>query len=56
MAKVHEEVLVIKLSKLVREDLDITSGTLASPDVISALEQVAQEFVGNSVLVEVVQA
>ena len=51
MAKMIEEVIVIKLSKLVK-DSDPTS-TIADSDVQAALEQVAQELAGSGVLVEV---
>jgi hypothetical protein len=55
MAKIYEEVVVIKLSKLVKGDIDVTH-SLASSEVISALEQVVQELVGDSVVVEVESA
>lgn len=55
MAKIHEEVVVIKLSKLVKENAD-APGTLASNDVCDALEAVAQELTGEGVVVEVVRA
>jgi hypothetical protein len=55
MAKIHEEVVVIKLSKLVKDDVS-TSGLLVNDDILSALEQVAQELVGDSVVVEVMKA
>lgn len=51
MAKMIEEVIVIKLSKLVK-DSD-TTDTIADSDVQAALEQVAQELAGSGVLVEV---
>ena len=54
MAKMIEEVIVIKLSKLVK-DSDSTD-TIADNEVCSALEQVAQERAGNGVLVEVERA
>lgn len=54
MAKMIEEVIVIKLSKLVK-DGDNTSA-IANEDVQSALEQVAQELAGAGVLVEVEKA
>lgn len=54
MAKMIEEVIVIKLSKLVK-DSD-PSNTIADGDVQAALEQVAQELAGNGVLVEVEKA
>lgn len=52
MAKVYEEVIVIKLSKLVKDDVENEAGTLASADTIAALEQVAQELAGDGVVVE----
>lgn len=56
MAKIYEEILVIKLSKLVKDDPTATQDKLASKDTIAALEQVVQELVGDSVVVEVEQA
>lgn len=53
MAKIYEEVVVIKLSKLVKSDKDIKAGSLVSKDLVSALEQVSQELVGENVVVEV---
>lgn len=55
MAKIVEDVLVIKFSKIVK-DSDPESIGVAGPDVQAALEQVAQELVGDSVVVEVVKA
>jgi len=54
MAKMIEDVLVIKLSKLVK-DTD-SSDNIVSEDIQTALEQVAQELVGDGVLVEVERA
>ena len=53
MAKIIEEIIVIKLSKLVKDDViqDIVTN-----DLQAALEQVAQELVGDSVIVEVEKA
>lgn len=51
MAKIHEEVVVVKVSKLVKNDSDVDS--LINDDVVAALEQVAQELLGESVIVEV---
>ena len=53
MAKIYEEVVVIKLSKLVKDDQEVTPGDLVSQDTIAALEQVAQELVGKGVIVEI---
>jgi hypothetical protein len=55
MAKIVEDVLVIKFSKIVK-DSEEEGGSIASPDIQAALEQVAQELIGDSVVVEVVKA
>ena len=54
MAKIVEDVIVIKFSKIVK-DSD-TGSSITGPDIQQALEQVAQELVGESVVVEVVKA
>jgi hypothetical protein len=54
MAKMIEDVLVIKLSKLVK-DSD-ASDHIVNDDIQLALEQVAQELAGSGVLVEVERA
>ena len=54
MAKIHEEIVVIKLSKLVRES---DAGTeIASDDIVSALQSVAEELAGAGVVVEAERA
>lgn len=55
MAKIHEEVVIIKLSRLVKDNVD-GSPTLANPETIAALEQVTQELVGDGTIVEVERA
>jgi hypothetical protein len=50
MAKVHEEVIVITLSKLVKNDE--APGTVATEDLVSALASVAEELAGAGVIVE----
>ncbi len=50
MAKIHEEIVVIKLSKLIR-DSDAGS-EIATPDIVAALQSVAEELVGAGVVVE----
>lgn len=50
MAKIHEEVVVIKLSKLIK-DQD-SAATIASDDLVSALQSVAEELAGAGVVVE----
>jgi len=55
MAKIVTESVVITFSKIVKDsESDILD--IASSDIQSALEQVAQELVGDSVVVEVVKA
>lgn len=54
MAKIHEEVVVIKLSKLVKNSEDGTP--LAGDEIVVALEQVVQELVGENIIVEVEKA
>jgi len=54
MAKIHEEVVVIKLSKLIKES---DSGVaIATNDLVSALSTVAEELAGAGVVVEVERA
>lgn len=53
MAKVIEDVLLIKVSKLVKEGAD---QNLIPLETQVALEQVAQELLGDSVIVEVERA
>jgi hypothetical protein len=55
MAKIVEDVIVIKFSKIVKDSESEVSG-IAGHDVQQALEQVAQELVGDAVVVEVVRA
>ena len=55
MAKIIEAVVVIKLSKIVK-DSDKDSASLANPEILAALEQVAQELVGDGIVVEAVKA
>lgn len=54
MAKIVEDVIIIKFSKIVKDSEEGSS--VATSDVQAALEQVAQELVGDAVVVEVVQA
>lgn len=53
MAKVFEEVIVIKLSKLVKKDAEPEAGSLASEETVAALEQVVEQLVDDGVIVEV---
>jgi hypothetical protein len=54
MAKILEDVVLIKLSKIVK-DAEKDQASIAGPDVQQALEQVAQELVGEGIIVEVVK-
>ncbi len=55
MAKIHEEVVVIKLSKLIK-DKDSDEQYIATNDVCDALQSVAEELLGSGVVVEVERA
>ena len=50
MAKIYEELVVIKLSKLVRDDADVQA--IATDDILVALQSVAEELAGAGVVVE----
>ena len=54
MAKIHEEVVLIKLSKLIKENSDIN--TVVTHDLIDALTAVAEELAGAGVVVEIEQS
>ena len=54
MAKIHEEIVVIKLSKLIRES--DAGAEIASDDVVAALQSVAEELAGAGVIVEAERA
>jgi len=55
MAKIVEDVLVIKFSSLVKDGA-ADQVTCISEEIQAALEQVAQELAGQHVVVEVVKA
>ena len=54
MAKIVTESIVITFSKIVKDNDSGTS--ITNPEIQTALEQVAQELIGDSVVVEVVKA
>lgn len=54
MAKIVEEVIIIKVSKLVKDSADGSS--IVSDETIAGLEAVAQELVGDGAVVEVEKA
>ena len=49
MAKIQEEHIIIRVSRLVREGQE---REIVTANMIQALEQVAQELLGDSVVVE----
>jgi len=53
MAKIQEELIVIKLSKL-HKDKNNQMSNIANEDIVAGLEAVVQELVGNDVIVEIV--
>jgi hypothetical protein len=53
MAKIHEETIVIKFSKIVKDSDPVVSGAIASEEVITALTAVSEELVGPGVVVEI---
>jgi hypothetical protein len=55
MAKIIEDVIVIKFSKIVK-DSESEATDIAGADLEQALEQVAQELVGDGVVVEIQRA
>ncbi len=54
MAKIYTETIVITLSKLIRDNAPAES--IASDDIITALQQVAEELAGAGVVVEAERA
>ena len=54
MAKIVEDVVLIKFSKIVKDN-EKEHPHIAGADVQQALEQVAQELVGDGIVVEVVK-
>jgi hypothetical protein len=56
MAKIYEEVVVIKLSKLIKEKDGSTGDVIATNDICDALQAVAEELAGAGVVVEIERA
>jgi hypothetical protein len=54
MAKIVEDILIIKFSKIVK-DSESAGTDIAGTEVQAALEQVAQELVGDAIVVEVIK-
>lgn len=55
MAKLHEEVVVLKLSKLVKEK-NSEEVLLADNEFCTSIEEVAQQLLGENIIVEVERA
>jgi len=55
MAKIIEDVVIIKFSRIVKES-ETEVSSIVDSDMQQALEQVAQELVGTSAIVEVEKA
>lgn len=51
MAKVHTEVIVVKMSKLVKDSDNST--VLASDEVKTGIEAIVQELVGDQIVIEI---
>ena len=51
MAKIHEEIIIIKVSKLVKDSDQVAQ--ILHNDTVSALASVAEELVDVGVIVEV---
>jgi hypothetical protein len=54
MAKLVEEIIVVKLSKLIKDTE--TNKDILDPSVLGVLEQAVQEIVSDGVVVEVERA
>lgn len=54
MAQIQTDTVVLTFNRLVKNGE--TSASIMNDEIIAALEQVAQELVGDSVVVEVEQA
>jgi hypothetical protein len=56
MAKIHEEVIVITISRLIKDSDAADAPDIANVDILTALGSVAEELLGNGVVVEVNKA
>lgn len=54
MAKIHEEIIIIKISKLVKDSESATP--VATDELILSLGAVAEELAGAGIVVEVEKA
>jgi hypothetical protein len=56
MARIQEEVIVITVSKLHKNNATETDSDIVNEDTMQALASVAEELLGNGVVVEVNKA
>lgn len=54
MARIHEEIIVIKLSKLIKGNEEPTA--FVTDDIVTALASVAEELAGAGIVVEAERA
>jgi hypothetical protein len=52
MAKIYEEIITIKLNKLIKNS-ETSLPQIASSETLMSLEQIVQELVGNDIIVEI---
>jgi hypothetical protein len=55
MANIYTETVVVTFSRLIKDDPKKKSSdiSIVNDDIVSALEQVAEELVGSGIIVEV---
>lgn len=51
MAKLHEEIIVVKVSKLLKDNEQ--PQTIMGQETVASLEQIIQELAGSNALVEI---
>jgi hypothetical protein len=56
VARIHEEVIIIKLSQLIKDSDESTPESIMIPESMAALAQVTEELVGAGVVVEIERA
>ena len=56
MARIQEEVIIITVSKLHKNTSDVAESEIVNEDSLAALASVAEELLGNGVVVEVNKA
>jgi hypothetical protein len=54
MAKIQEDIVIIKFSKIIKDN-NVDPDPVINNEQVYALEQVAQELVGDAVIIEVVR-